>query len=102
MRSIFKCNESRKNKIEKHILVRNVHKINNNMYRRFDEKNICISNFALVVLNVFLWGVLVINNLNEKTTGLMKLQLIKTTKKLKKQWYQKQIQKYRNQKQQLL
>lgn len=39
--------------------------------------------FALVVLNVFLWGVLVINNLNEKTTGLMKLQLIKNNQKLK-------------------
>ena len=26
--------------------------------------------FALVVLNVFLWGVLVINNLNEKNNRL--------------------------------
>ena len=52
--------------------------------------------FALVVLNVFLWGVLVINNLNEKNNRLnetttYKKQNFKTSSK-------KQIQKYRNQK----
>ena len=43
--------------------------------------------FALVVLNVFLWGVLVINNLNEKNNQKLKTMVSK-----------KQIQKYRNQK----
>ena len=39
--------------------------------------------FALVVLNVFLWGVLVINNLNEKNNRLNETTTYKKQPKVK-------------------
>ncbi len=54
--------------------------------------------FALVVLNVFLWGVLVINNLNEKNNRLNETTTYKKQPKVKNNGIKKQIQKYRNQK----